>query len=257
MFVLFSMVTACATKPAKESDEIAKRLFKGDVGSIYANKEFISADQAVLITKKYFNFIENPESNMVSKNDKKTDNSQLQDWISPEFIKLYNESSDVNKMALRNDMIDDIIILSDYYFQKYRTNTFALRKSTDMTFDTYSSILSSTAALTTGGMTPNILSGIAGLFTGMKNNYNKAMFAEQTAESVINIMQANRLNKQAEIIEKKSNPISQYTMRSAFRDLLDMHQEGSLISAVTSLQKTTGDMELKAKNNLKTVKAGS
>ncbi len=227
---------------------------------VYSADDLLTASQATSIRKHYFH----PDCAATSsRQDRKSCEAkydiadpELADttWLNGKFTQKFDAATDAQKKALRNDMIEDLIVLSNHDFHQYILLLYASKASVDTWFDLSTTALSGTAALATGGATPRILSGIASFLGGARTSIDKNTFADQSIQSIINTMDSNRLTKQVAILKHKDESLDTYSLHQAASDLIDMHGEGNIVKALNSLVQTTGTAQVNAKLDLADLK---
>jgi hypothetical protein len=250
--IVCSMESACAFVGSRLSAP-----GRTAAATVYSAEDLITNQEADAIRRKYFVPDCSRENDKVAMQEclKKYASSdsvlaQL-DWLNPAFVEYFNSLDATEQKSARNDMIDDLLILSDHEFHGYIAEIYLSKAGTEIGFDAYTTLLSGTAALTTGGATPHILSGLAAFLTGTRTSIDKNVFAEQTAQSLINTMDTNRLIIERAILDKKDKPIGEYSLRDAALDLVEMHQEGSIVAAVKSLLAKTSEQQAVAELAMK------
>ncbi|ABE55341.1 hypothetical protein Sden_2059 [Shewanella denitrificans OS217] len=196
------------------------------VNSSYSDRNLITLEQSAMIARKYF----------VSPSSDKNDKSDKSEWINQIILDKFNSSNNNDKKQIRNDLIDELFILSDYNYNNYKINISQAKKSIDLGTDMYSLLLTGAAALTTGGNTPNILAGIATFITGTKESFDKTLFAEQTIDTLINIMDGRRMELKVKISSKKERNINEFSLLTAIREIIEMHHHGNVLSALSFMQ---------------------
>ncbi|WP_157936215.1 hypothetical protein, partial [Shewanella sp. 10N.286.51.B7] len=213
---------------------------KSQTKETYSYNSLISSSQAQAISNKYF-------VNTSEPNNK--DNHQ-EEWLNKKILDDFEQLDETEKMVFRNDMIDELIILSDYSFNEYKTIVYTSKKAFDFSVDTYSLLLTGTASLATGGSTANILSGVATLVTGVRSSFNETVLSENTVDLIVTTMEGNRLTGKVLILKSKDLDINKYSLRTALRDILEMHQQGNIVVALTSLKNYSSKRHIKAEDDI-------
>ena len=244
--------TAVTSKLAGVASTTASKLYSAD--------DLITPAQANSIRKHYFL----PDCTAsANRQDRKSCEARYEvadpaladsTWINPKFNQQFDAAADAQKKVLRNDMIEDLIVLSNHDFHQYIVLLYASKSSVETWFDLSTTALSGTAALATGGATPRILSGVASFLGGARTSIDKNTFADQSIQSIINTMDSNRLTKQAAILKHRDDSLDAYSLHQAASDLLDMHAEGNIVKALNSLVQTTGSAQVQAKLDLADIK---
>lgn len=154
-----------------------------------------------------------------------------------------DDASEVAKQ-IRNDAIDDALAVIDSNYQDYISSIERKRATTDFLLD----VIELGTGAATGiakGERPNQILGIAlTAFRGGRTSSELNFYKQQTTPILINKMDDNRSTALAEIIPKKSSPVSEYSLKAAIRDIVDYYNGGTLVRAFTELAKTTGAQAL-------------
>lgn len=196
------------------------------VNNSYSPINLITLEQSALIAQKYFSTPKHGKESTTNSNN----------WLNSNFLDDYDNCSDTCKMVMRNDLLNELFILSDYNYHTYKLALSNAKRSVDVGTDMYTLLFTGAASLSTGGNTPNILAGIATFITGTKDSFDKSFFAEQTIDTLINIMDGRRMLKKKKLLEKTEKGIDVFSLRMALREVMEMHQQGNIISALTFMQ---------------------
>jgi len=206
----FSNCLACKTP---ESDDDIKSM------------NLISRDD-VAIYRKYFGYEASAKPNV--------------GVFSVDFKNQYESASGLAaKKDLRNEMIDELLILADIKYSRYRSDLVTRRKIIDFSSDYYSSLFSGTAALTTGGMTPQILSGISAFVSGTRDSLEKRVYASQTADALTSIMDKRRAMCRKMIEEKRNKrDVDIYSPLAAVSDIMLMQEQSKMEVTISTFADT-------------------
>lgn len=231
-FVTGFLLNGCSTTYSDlRSGDINKALCNGlicdtqegdyDIKSI----NLISRDD-VAIYKKYFGYEKSAKFNV--------------GIFSVDFKNEYDNASGLAaKKDLRNEMIDELLILADIKYSRYRSDLVTRRKIIDFSSDYYSSLFSGTAALTTGGMTPQILSGISAFFSGTRDSLEKRVYASQTADALTSIMDKRRAMCRKMIEDKRNKrDVDIYSPLAAVSDIMLMQEQSKMEVTISTFADT-------------------
>lgn len=153
--------------------------------------------------------------------------------------------------AERNIELSKLLTLSDLNYQEFRNKFYTGNADIQVGFDWVAIGLSTAGALTTGGAAP-ILSGVSAAVQGAQGKFNSRFFLEKTTETLVNGMDTLRATKKELIVKKMANlNLDQYSTEEGVRDILDYHEAGSLISALTQISAESGKAKQDAVEQLK------
>jgi hypothetical protein len=167
--------------------------------------------------------------------------SKNSSYLNPEFLKQVDSPvAPHDSQSLRNDMIDQLILLSDHNFSEYMIYLTATSSTFESGADIASTLLSTTATIATGGATPRILSGVSAFITGTRATIDRNFLANQSIPILINTMNASRSTMKTDILKGKLKPIAEYSIDTAASDVQAMDRQGNLVVALSSLLGKTG-----------------
>jgi hypothetical protein len=150
----------------------------------------------------------------------------------------YTSSDEFRRQDIRNAFIRQRMVEIDFSYL-----TFERKLQTESLIGTgYSDWASTTLTAAIPGTSSvhgkNVLSGLATLLSTSKNVYNNEVLAQSTMPALVAEMRANRAKKRKEIIDKLPNDVSGYDLYSAWADLNEYYETGTLSSAINSLNST-------------------
>lgn len=142
-----------------------------------------------------------------------------------------------NARRIRNDAIEDAIAVIDSNYNDYIISLNNRRSRADFIAD----VIELGTAGTTGfirGERPNQILGIAlTVFRGGRRSAELNFYREQTVPILINKMDDGRAQVYANILKRKIDSVTDYSMKEAIRDIVAYYNAGTLIRAFTQLQK--------------------
>ena len=155
---------------------------------------------------------------------------------------------------IRNDAIDDVLAVIDDNYNDYISHIEERRSRTDFVLD----IVDLGAGAATGitkGERPNQILGIAmTAFRGGRRSSDLNFYKQQTTSILINKMDDNRATALADILNNRSTPAGDYSMKTAIRDLVDYYNSGTLVRAFAQLTKATGAQALASQAQVRRIK---
>ena len=98
--------------------------------------------------------------------------------------------------------------------------------------DTAATVFNTTGSLVSGGETSEIMSGLAGITTGVRTSLDSHALADQTIPALVSTMNARRIEVGERIAQKIGLSTDRYNLYQAGRDLDAYAHAGTLISAL-------------------------
>ena len=166
------------------------------------------------------------------------------------------DPTDANGKAqqIRNDAIDDVLAVIDDNYNDYIRNIEERRSRIDFVLD----VIDLGTGAATGiskGERPNQILGIAlTAFRGGRRSSELNFYKQQTTPILINKMDDNRATALADILNNRSTPAPNYSMKTAIRDLVAYYNAGTLVRAFSELSKSTGAQALASQAQVRHLK---
>jgi len=82
------------------------------VNNSYSPINLITLEQSALIAQKYFSTPKHGKESTTNSNN----------WLNSNFLDDYDNCSDTCKMVMRNDLLNELFILSDYNYHTYKVS---------------------------------------------------------------------------------------------------------------------------------------
>jgi hypothetical protein len=139
----------------------------------------------------------------------------------------------------RNDALELAIAIIDDNYTQFIQRLDTSRSTANFVADVID--LGATAAVgITKGERPNQILGIAvTAFRGGRAKAELNFYKEQTTPILITKMDGYRAEVLTQVLEKKSRPVTAYSMNEAVRDMVSYFNAGTLVRAFTQLSKDT------------------
>jgi len=154
--------------------------------------------------------------------------------------------------ALRDDLIYELITISDFVFNAEKDQLFKGRGSLDTGYKIVDLALTGTAAAFGSASTKSALSAAATFLSGSKGAIDENFYAKQTVSSLVSTMEGKRADKLELLLKQLRLPPTEYGLSSAIQGVRDLHRAGSLVDAVISLNqdaaKLAAEKQLKLQN---------
>jgi hypothetical protein len=122
----------------------------------------------------------------------------------------------------------------------YTRNLYAGKGLFGVSGDTTELGLTAAATIATHAPTKTLLSALATGITGVNLSFDKNFFAQQTFQAIGIAMQTRRDKARAEIIDHLDDPVDDYPLEAARRDLVSYYYAGTLPGGLQELQEEAG-----------------
>lgn len=114
-FVTLPFINGCTS--SSDSEKFAN--------NSYSAQNLITLEQSAMIARKYFatpNAIANERQKVIEGDD----------WLNAEYVNNFNSLPPDKQKLKRNDLIDELFILSDYNYYKYKINVSQVKRSINL-----------------------------------------------------------------------------------------------------------------------------
>jgi hypothetical protein len=171
---------------------------------------------------------------------------------------LFNELVDAPDAKNRNRAASKLLALVDIRYSEFRQNLAANNKHSGAITDALQMAVNIAAGLTSSaGVKDNYLS-LSALLQGGSTIYDKNYMFEQTMTALVAQMDANRRAKLFDIrVAMNSQSIDEYPGQMALADILDYYHAGTLVGAVSGVQRSAAKQEAEAGASLRELAAPS
>ena len=156
-----------------------------------------------------------------------------------EIAETNNDQSILTK-AQRNDCIDALMTDVDGAFQEYRIQLQSDMAKTNAALDLTSLGLSTIGTAVKGANAKTILAAIGTGVTGTRTAITQDFLYKATLQTLYLQMLADRSKIDARITKSETAGVEDYTLRRAYRDVLDYYYAGTLLGALQSNNADTG-----------------
>lgn len=158
-------------------------------------------------------------------------------WLDKDFLSKYDSAPDEKaKRIIRNNMIDDLILLSDLLYEQYKHRLNWGKTLGNFVIDITSIALTGTATITGHTDTKDLLTGLSTIVQGAGLSINKNLYYEQTMATLINVMDTNRLKKKALLLKFKDKDIIEISLQRSLSVIFEYHHAGSAVNALATLE---------------------
>jgi len=151
----------------------------------------------------------------------------------------------------RNQILDDLIFLTDYNYHRFEAELYQGRAIFDTTTDLAILGLGAAGALVTHSATQAIISAISGGIGGARVSINKNFFHEQSTQALIAKMQSTRKTKLELMRKAMTLKVTDYSLSQGLSDLAEYYTAGTIVGALQSITADAGADTKKADEQLK------
>lgn len=140
-----------------------------------------------------------------------------------------------SKKKIRNLIQYKLFAMIDEYQANYRTHLHVAKASQDTLFDLLVLGVTAAGAVVGGEAVKAILSATATGITGTKLSISKNWFEEKTVSAIVSQMEALRSEKKQQIFNLMKKSDDDYPLDAALQDMLEYFNDGSIVTALSSL----------------------
>ena len=138
----------------------------------------------------------------------------------------------------RSEIQDRLIAASNQRCNIYETYLKRISTYTNGIFGTLTTVLGGAGAIVTGEQAARTLSGLAGISSGTRSELNQAVFESITTSVIIPGIQNRRNEILQNILSKREEPLSNYTIQGAIADVIKYHGACSMDTGIAYAQKS-------------------
>lgn len=138
----------------------------------------------------------------------------------------------------RAQIQDRLIAASNQRCNLYTTYLKRVSTYTNGIFGTLTTILGGAGAIVTGENSARLLSGLAGISSGTRAEFNQAIFESVATSVIIPGIQKSRNEFHKEILKKRKNTLEDYTIEGAIADAITYHGYCSMDTGIAYAQKS-------------------
>lgn len=158
-------------------------------------------------------------------------------WLSiEETIMVFQEKIDIQntdrKKLMRNRVQDRIIAASIQRCNEFKRALQKYEGDVNFLLGSLTTALAGAGSIFTGASTARALSGIAGISSGLRAEFNSDYFKNLSIEVVTKGITARRERLMEEMGERKMKPLAEYTTLAAIGDALKFHGSCTVIAGL-------------------------
>ena len=137
------------------------------------------------------------------------------------------------KIAARNAIQDQILLSSEQRCNFYKKHLRSVSTRSDFLFGSLTTISAGAGAIVTGEASVRMFSGLAGIFSGLRSEFNQVYFNNLAMEVVISGIDIARKDILRGLIAyRMEHDADEYTVQAAIQDALQFHGACSIISGI-------------------------
>jgi hypothetical protein len=146
--------------------------------------------------------------------------------------------------------LNELVLLTDYYYQTYEGNMIAGKARSDFGFGMASTALSLASAVSTVEDSKTIISTIASLASSTRTEIDKNFYHEQTTQALIVKMRALRTVKKLALINGSFLSYEQYPLERGLGDFFEYYRAGTMANAVQSIYEDAAEQNGNAQKRI-------
>ncbi len=148
-----------------------------------------------------------------------------------------------NDKAHRAQIQDRLIAASNQRCNLYAAYLKRISSQINGIFGTLTTVLGGASAIVTGETAARTLGGLAGITSGTRAELNQAIFESMTTSVIIPAVQARRKDILTEMLKRRSDNLSKYTIEGAVADAIRYHGACSIDAGIVQAAKSIQSFE--------------
>lgn len=190
--------------------------------------------------------------------DVKNDLIMLKPYFEQDVIGIYNAKlNDDEKKRYRNEVLSARIRAIDINFNQFINGLLVENKKLSIGADSLVLALGATAAVSTVSSTQAILSATSATVTGVKSSVDKNAYYDSTLPALISQMLASRQKTLVLIYSGMKSGVRDYSLMRGLVDIEAYYQSGTIIGAVSEVNKQAGVLKSEADNEIAAIISSS
>ena len=138
---------------------------------------------------------------------------------------------------LRNDLIEDLLTISDSSCARHQASVIAGLNTWNVTTGSLSSLLSAIGTVTGGETTKAALAAGAGFVNSSRSLVNEEVYAKAIGTTIVRATMAAREKQNAEISTGMNKPLADYPVKEALRDVYNYQNKCSFYYGLVEITK--------------------
>lgn len=132
----------------------------------------------------------------------------------------------------RNRLQSRLIGASEANCKTFAQTVYGVQASTNFVFGGLTTTLSGAGAITTNQQTARLLSGLAGISSGLRSEANEDFFRKQWIEAVIKAIDSSRDRMKLDMESRWNQSINEYPVEAAIADAIEFNGECSVVAGM-------------------------
>ena len=149
---------------------------------------------------------------------------------------LYSKNDQHTQQQIRNELQDRIIAASEQRCNVYRMYLKRTESRNNFMLGTLTTVLGGAGALFTNQVGNRILSGLAGITSGVRAEFNQAYLASQAAQVITKGITARRNELRTKLNARRSENTTQYTLQAAIADAIHYHGACNILTGLEAAE---------------------
>jgi len=150
----------------------------------------------------------------------------------------FKKANESYNTAHRAQVQDRLIAASNQRCNLYTTYLKRLSNRTNGIFGTMTTVLGGASAIVTGETAARTLGGLAGISSGTRAELNQAIFESVATSVIVPSIKVRRKEILIEILEKRGEKLSVYTIEGAIADAIRYHGACSMDAGISQASKS-------------------
>ncbi|MDD1606506.1 MAG: hypothetical protein LUP96_07410 [Methylococcaceae bacterium] len=159
-------------------------------------------------------------------------------------------TQEVTSPERRNTLISKALTIMDVRYAEFINNTETNRKNKEMFTDLVELSMNLAGTVVGAAGTKTILAAISAGINGINGSIDTNYFYQKTFQSLVAQMNADRKAVLVYLTKGMTLPIENYQWAQAVHDLIDYYNAGTLLGAISSIQKEAGEKEHLAEDKI-------
>lgn len=180
--------------------------------------------------------------------------TSLKPYFEPSVISTYNSKKTMDeKKQFRDEVLAARIRAIDLNFHEFIKGLSTESKGLNIGTDSTVLLLGAAGAVSTVSSSQAIISATSATVTGLKSSIDKNAYYDSTLTALVSQMQASRHERLVSIYTGMELGVDRYPLMKALIDIEEYFQAGTVIGAVSKINKQAGELQAKADEELSSI----
>lgn len=155
----------------------------------------------------------------------------------------------------RDQLIQQLLLLTDLYYQDYRESLYAMTSGTDFFGSALITGMNAASSIAGGEQFKTVIAAATTGFSGVKTEFNRSILRDKTLHAIFKQMDASRaaVNTRIQQSLKQSRTEgsqANYTVDEALRDVVAYYNAGTLVGALDAIEVNAAKQQEKAEKTI-------